>query len=369
MGKADALNYRNIVFHVMSGTGNSLRVARWLGDACIAAQEPAPRISHIERGTRPASLPAEGRSLIGVFTPTHAFITPWPVLRYIAGMPSGKNADAFCISTRGGIKWGRRFIPGASGTAPLLAGLLLALKGYRLRGVMSVDMPSNWTACYSGPPPENAEAMIARARPRALAFFERIRSGDEVGFTRNNLYDLVAGLLLLPISLLYLPLGRFFLAKLFFANDRCTGCGLCAKNCPRQAIRMTGRQNPRPYWRMRCVSCMRCMSYCARAAVEAGHSWAVLLGWISHTSLVLAGIAWLAARWPVLQGLDAPWPRLIVRLVYFYIALWAAYKIFHLLMGIRLINRFFTWSTFTRFYRRYHEPETAAQDLSQRTGS
>lgn len=358
------LNYASITLYVMSGTGNSHRVACWLRDACAETEGPTPQIRRIERGVRPDSSTANGKTLTGIVTPTHAFTAPWPVIRFVGRLPRGQGGDAFCVATRGGIQAGRTFVRGVSGSATFLVGLLLALKGYRVRGLRSIDMPSNWTACYSGPPPEKAAAVIERARPRAREFMERIRSGDRVAFNSGNLYDLLTGLLLLPISALYLPIGRFFLAKLFFANHRCTGCGFCSRHCPHRAIWMLGRKHPHPYWRMRCVSCMRCMSFCPRQAVEAGHSWAVLLAWITHAPVAVWAISRLAARFPALAPLNAPWPLLGARLAYLYLSLWAAYWIFHLLIRLPAVNAFFTWSTFTRFYRRYHEPGTSVKDLA-----
>lgn len=348
----------------MSGTGNSYRVACWLRDAGAEKEGPPPAIRRIELGSQPDPLAANGKTLTGIVTPTHGFTASWPVIRFVGRLPRGRGADAFCVATRGGIKAGRRFVPGVSGSATFVVALLLALKGYRVRGLRSIDMPSNWTACYSGPSPEKATAVIERARPRTREFMERILAGERVAFNPGNLYDLITGLLLLPISALYLPIGRFFLAKLFFANNRCIGCGSCSRNCPRQAIAMLGRKPPHPYWRMRCVSCMRCMSFCPRQAVEAGHSWAVLLAWITHIPVAVWTISWLAARFPALAPLNAPWPLLAARLAYLYLSLWAAYGVFHLLVRIRAVNAFFTWSTFTRFYRRYHEPGTSVRDLT-----
>jgi ferredoxin len=48
-------------------------------------------------------------------------------------------------------------------------------------------------------------------------------------------------------------------SKNFRAHDSCTGCGWCAKNCPRKNIEI---QNGRPVFGERCVICLRCFYGC-----------------------------------------------------------------------------------------------------------
>lgn len=43
------------------------------------------------------------------------------------------------------------------------------------------------------------------------------------------------------------------------ANNKCTGCGLCAKQCPAQAIDIA---NLRATDSQKCISCMRCVAKC-----------------------------------------------------------------------------------------------------------
>lgn len=47
------------------------------------------------------------------------------------------------------------------------------------------------------------------------------------------------------------------------ANKSCTGCGLCASNCPAQAISRTGLRSADP---KKCISCMRCVERCPHGA-------------------------------------------------------------------------------------------------------
>ena len=354
--------FRKVNLYFTSGTGNSFRAAAWLADEARVCGIPA-RVIPLE-AARPAEEIGRGRDeLVGIVTPTHGFTAPWAVLKFVFSLPRRPGVPAFVLATQGCVKLGSVFIPGASASATFIIALLLVLRGFSVRGVFSLNMPVNWIALHPPLPSRNVEAVIARARPRLSAFAARILAGRTHWWTAGNAVTFIFGILLLPISILYLALGRFFLAKIFFANPRCNGCRVCARNCPFGAIVMRGREKPRPYWTYKCESCMRCLNFCPEKAVEAGHSWAALLTYITTLPVAFHFLKWLGGYVPGIRGLENPLITNLLQLVYTYLSLFLSYYLFFILIRVPLVNRLFTYTTLTHLYRRYHEPGIALKDL------
>jgi hypothetical protein len=191
--------YRKAVFYFMSGTGNTARVARWMGERT----EAAGTATHVFVLPAPAPGPADiGRDvLVGLFMPTHGFTAPWLVISFAARMPRGHGTDAVVVSTCAGSKFGRLFLPGMEGTAGLIVAAILAVLGYRVRGIAGIDMPSNWTAVHPGFSEDSSRAIIERARPKAVLFIDAILEGRR---RWGRLVCFLLGIILLPVSAGYL---------------------------------------------------------------------------------------------------------------------------------------------------------------------
>ena len=352
----ETLRYKNLSLFFMSGTGNSYRNTKWIETE--AAKRGLEASINLVPATHPSSVSVERETLWGFVMPTHAFTAPWPMIKFVLRLHRGEGAHAFAIVSRGGSKVGNTYLPGLEGTACYLMAFLLMLKGFKVQGVLAVDMPANWIVAYPAPSPEKAAGIMSRARTKTLNFFAMILEGKR---SFSGWIGLLFGFLLVPISIGYLLAGRFFLAKLFFANNNCNGCGLCARNCSYGGVKMKGLENPRPYWTYNCESCMRCMAYCPEKAIEAGHSWAAILYFVSSTD---AFINLLTLLTPYARGIITnPWLGRPLKYAYLLASMAAAYWLFSLLLRVPFINNIFTYTTFTHIFRRYHEPETKASDL------
>lgn len=212
--------YKDAVIYFWSGTGNSYRVAAWIGKA---AEENGLNTKVLSIDTSNPTEEIKGRNdfLVGIAFPTHGFTTPWYMLKSAWGLPKRYSTHAFCIATRAGLKFGPLFIPGISGSATFIIALILMLKGYHVRGLMSVDMPSNWYSLHPIQSGKSHEAIISRAEFKVGGFIAKILQKTRVWFSLNILYEMIWGILLSLISAGYLLIGRFFLAKLSFFMVGC----------------------------------------------------------------------------------------------------------------------------------------------------
>jgi Pyruvate/2-oxoacid:ferredoxin oxidoreductase delta subunit len=354
------LSYQEATIYYYTGTGNSYRVAAWTADPLVAAGATVTLLP-IE-SARPRSEVSVGTSaLLGLLMPTHGFTTPWAMLRFAFRLPRRSGTHAVVVATRAGMRIGSLYTPGFEGTANLIVAAILALKGYHIRGTAGIDMPSNWIALHPGLSATTVNGIVDRAAAKTARFIGGILSGRR--YTIGWLVPLL-GLFLLPISLAYLFIGRFFLARLFFASDRCTGCGLCAEHCPNGAIVMRGTgKDARPYWTFRCESCMRCMNFCPLQAVEASHLLALGTYLLAGAIPTAALLARLVVRIPLLAFLSHV-PGWVLESVNAILVLALVYPLFHRLLRIGPIHWFFTQATLTHYYRRYHEPGTRLNDIT-----
>jgi NAD-dependent dihydropyrimidine dehydrogenase PreA subunit len=351
------MTYRHIIIHVASGTGNSLSVARWM--AAGFSDLGAVGISQIVEGAIPIP-PADGdEALVAIIYPTHGFTAPWAVFAYVCRLPRRRGTHAIVVPTRAAMKVGNLITPGLEGSGPVLLALILWLKGYRVRGWRGVDMPSNWLTLHWGMRRDNAEAVGMRAQRQLQGIVARLRARSRV-FSLGSAIQLALGMLLLPVSLGYMVMGRFLLAKLLVASTRCNGCRSCSERCPHGAIRWW---SGRPYWSFSCASCMRCMAYCPQQAVEAGY--VLLVPYV----LLMGPLFWwlLSATTPRIPGwgdIMAHEPVVIVMHVGFSVfAIGLAYAVLWLLMRIRLFNILVTRTTPTHWWRRSHAPGINVEDL------
>ena len=82
--------------------------------------------------------------------------------------------------------------------------------------------------------------------------------------TTGNHYkqQILSGLATASMKLIYQAIQT----SRFHVNEKCTQCGLCAKNCPTHSIEMA---NGHPKWiNPHCMLCMRCVHHCPVEAID-----------------------------------------------------------------------------------------------------
>lgn len=337
-----------LYIYYISGTGNARTSSEWIAEEASAkglktVVQSIDRLSNI-------TFPEKGeKTLIGFAFPTHGFNAAPIMLRFIAGFPRSLCRDIFLVNTRAGMKLYKLFTPGLSGLALLLPALMLMLKGYRCIGFRPVDLPSNWIPLHPGLKQKVIDSIFRRCEGIVRSFAGKLLSGKKV---YRGLYSIPVDIAVAPLAFGYYIAGRFFLSKTFFAGSRCNNCGICIRECPTASIKMV---NDRPYWKMTCESCMRCLNNCPKDAIGSAHGLAVgfyILIVISNTWFGIALISFFK------KGEDSPlWITLTqISSLALTIAIPSiVYLLLHYAMGFKPLRHMVRLTSLTSFpfWRRY----------------
>lgn len=355
-------DWDSIYIYYISGTGNARISSEWIaGEAAGYGLKTV--VQKIDRAGN-IILPAEKENpLIGFAFPTHGFNAAPLMLRFIAGFPAGPGKKVFLLNTRAGMKLSKLFTPGISGVALIIPALILLMKGYRCIGFRPVDLPSNWISLHPGLKKKVISSIFERCEKIVRAFTGKILSGKKV---YRGLYSLPLDLLLSPVAFGYYIAGRFFLAKTFYANNNCTKCEICIKECPTASLIMV---NKRPYWKISCESCMRCFNICPEKAVETAHGPAVgfyflimlINTWTCITVLNIFNINSGTFWWKTFTQ--------VLGLVLTIIIPAVSYVVLHYAIGFKPVNSFVRYTSLTAlpFWRRY-KPDIKYRKRENRSG-
>lgn len=230
-----------------SGTGNSRyiakRIAEEIGDEIVDLNEKIKKDDH-----SPVSV--NGDAI--VVTPTYAWRIPRIVSWWLSKTElSGAERIWFVMDCGGEI-----------GNAAKYNRLLAEKKNLVYMGTAQIVMPENYIAMFDAPDDGEAAKIVKAAKPYIDDVILHVKSGEAFAAPRNNLYDrFMSG----PVNPIFY---RFFVkADAFRVNGGCVGCGLCAKKCPLNNVRL---KDGKPVWGNECTHCMACICYCPKEAVEYG---------------------------------------------------------------------------------------------------
>lgn len=328
---------KKISIYYFTGTGNSRNVAVWISE--IAAENGVDcRLINIAAIDRINIAKPDPEALIIFISPVHGFNYPPVMLHFIARFPKGRNRVVL-MNTRAGMLIGKFVTPGATGIAFYLSSLFLKLKGYGIRAFFPVNLPSNWISVHPGLNSGTVNYIHKNERKRVRKFTHRILGGSSDFRALLEFYDI----LLLPIAILYYLVGRFMIAKTYYASSACNNCGLCIKDCPVKAII---RVDNRPFWTFRCESCMRCMGSCPKKAIEVGHGF--IIGFVMIFSMVFLGLFYKYFGLCFFK-IENETVKSILEPVVFLTLLGLWYRVVHFLNRYRLFERVAVFTSLTKY--------------------
>jgi len=335
----EAAIYQRVTIYYFSGTGNSRNVVTWLSQVADE-HNIKTEITDIANCDRLNIIPPAQDSLVIFTSPIHGFNYPPIMINFIRRFPKGKN-DVLLMNTRGGMKIGKWVTPGLTGAAFYFSALFLKLKGYRICGMFPVDLPSNWQSLHPALTKKAVNYLHEKNQERVLTFASKSYKGQKYF---KSMRALPFDILVAPVSLLYYFIGRFFLAKTFYASGDCDNCDVCIKNCPMHAIiNVKGK----PFWTFKCESCMKCMGNCPKRAIETGHGYLALVLFLFYSFIFPPIFSKLYNQFSL--GIADPLVREVIQAGVFLAFFALFYRMIHFLKQIRIIDMLIVYSSLTKY--------------------
>lgn len=226
-----------------TGTGNSLYVAKKL----LADGERLVSIADLmKKGEYTIELSEDEK--LGIVFPVYFYTIPTIVREFLEKAEIRNAGYVYSVITCGG----------GTGQASAVLKKVLANKGITLTYFKELLMPDNGMLFYQIPGTEKAEERLTPADAVISRIREDIgnREASKIG-SSTVISDLMgAGYKLCSGT------------KKFYAEDTCTGCGLCERNCPQQVIKLVDNK---PVWaKENCCKCSSCINRCPVKAIQYG---------------------------------------------------------------------------------------------------
>lgn len=123
----------------------------------------------------------------------------------------------------------------------------------------SVKMPDDWTVRFDLSDPEKISKQILEADKQINNIIPRIVNKESGNYVKREIPRFISNMARGPYDK-----GRK--TSHLHVENNCTGCGICANNCPIDAIELIDN---RPHWKTEyCVMCLRCLHHCPTFSIQ-----------------------------------------------------------------------------------------------------
>jgi flavodoxin/Pyruvate/2-oxoacid:ferredoxin oxidoreductase delta subunit len=246
---------RDTEIYYFSGTGNSFAVARDL--AARLDGKLTPIISLIKED----SIDTDAE-VIGFVFPLYDFKAPEIVNNFVKKIKNLDSKYVFAVSTYGfmRLKAMKKF------------GKTIQSQGGKLAAGFAIQMPHNGIA-WETATAEKQKEMFDNWKTKLETIKDYVTEREEGKIETSNMFVnfFLTGLFIKAtpklLSLLKQVILKGWNSLEFISDEKCDGCGVCAKVCLMNNISIV---NDKPSWADNCLICFACLQWCPKEAIQLG---------------------------------------------------------------------------------------------------
>lgn len=233
-----------------TGTGNSLYAANSIaesqGDRLISIAK------EMEQNKDLYDFELKENELVGFVYPVYAWAPPKMVLEFIRKLKITGDPYIFSLCTCGDEE----------GQTTKVLRKALASKGLPLDSAFGLRMPNNYILGFDIDSKAVETEKLETAEKKLIEINQIIKKRQKsIDLTIPGSFPAMKTAIVNPMF------NRFALnTKKFYADDKCTGCGICEKICPVHTIQVDGK----PVWGKNCTQCLGCINRCPVHAIQSG---------------------------------------------------------------------------------------------------
>lgn len=211
------------------------------------------KIIAVDKADNTKEINLEKDDRLGVLSPTYAGGLPENLKIFLENLVINytSNPYTFYIGTCGG----------STGFSSREVREIFIKKGIELEASFSIKMPDAFLLLTDVNDKEKISRINKQADREILDIKQKVDNGAIGDYVDSKLPKVIAG----AVQSAY---GKFRTTSKFKVSNDCISCGICARDCPIDAIKMT---MDRPTWiKESCLLCLRCLHACPKNAISYG---------------------------------------------------------------------------------------------------
>lgn len=234
--------------YYFSATGNSLHVARTIGD-----QLGETKIINIVKQNGFDTV-EDKNDTIGFVFPVFYLNMPVILQEFVRKLKLDPKAYVFGIATCGGM---------SGNSLHMLDKLLRENRGHLSAGFTLKMVDNAYIGIDLVTPQEERDQAYTASEDDLMKIIEILKK-REIGEPKFN-YSIASSLMGGMSSTFAADLYK--LPRRFNATDKCNGCGICEKICPVGNVKQVDKKVT---WGNNCTHCLACFHWCPQTAIEIG---------------------------------------------------------------------------------------------------